>query len=158
MALHPRFDSRGIRTETHELGEEISTSNLKDVPMNTVELSKIRKSYDDFVAVDNLSLTLQLGEIYGLLGPNGAGKTSTLRMMIGITVPDSGVVSLFGEPLRRAHVERIGYLPEERGLYKKMKVLDQLVFLGELKGLSGHDAAQRAQQWSERLGLKGYNS
>jgi ABC-2 type transport system ATP-binding protein len=123
------------------------------VPVNSVELSKIRKCYDDFVAVDSLSLVIRPGEVYGLLGPNGAGKTSTLRMMIGITVPDSGVVSLFGEPLRRAHVQRLGYLPEERGLYKKMKVLDQLVFLGQLKGLSGHDAAQRAQQWCERLGL-----
>ncbi|MFZ0818204.1 MAG: ATP-binding cassette domain-containing protein [Candidatus Sulfotelmatobacter sp.] len=122
--------------------------------MNTVELNKIRKSYDEFVAVDDLSLIIQPGEVYGLLGPNGAGKTSTLRMMIGITFPDSGVVSLFGEPLRREHMQRLGYLPEERGLYKKMKVLDQLVFLGQLKGLSGHDAARRSLQWCERLGLK----
>ncbi len=122
--------------------------------MNTVELNKIRKSYDEFVAVDDLSLVIRPGEVYGLLGPNGAGKTSTLRMMIGITVPDSGSVSMFGEPLRRAHAQRLGYLPEERGLYKKMKLLDQLVFLGALKGLSAHDAAQRAQQWCERLGLK----
>ncbi len=121
--------------------------------MNTVELNKIRKSYDDFVAVDDLSLTIRPGEVYGLLGPNGAGKTSTLRMMIGITVPDSGMVTLFGEPLRRAHAQRLGYLPEERGLYKKMKVLDQLVFLGQLKGMSAHDATQRAQQWCERLSL-----
>ena len=123
------------------------------MPLNTVELNKIRKSYDDFVAVDDLSLTIRPGEVYGLLGPNGAGKTSTLRMMIGITVPDSGMVTLFGEPLRRAHAQRLGYLPEERGLYKKMKVLDQLVFLGQLKGMSAHDATQRAQQWCERLSL-----
>ena len=122
--------------------------------MNTIELNKVRKSYDEFVAVDDLSLVIRPGEVYGLLGPNGAGKTSTLRMMIGITVPDSGTVSMFGEPLRRAHVERLGYLPEERGLYKKMKVLEQLVFLGELKGLSARDALQRSQQWCERLGLK----
>lgn len=122
--------------------------------MNTIELNKVRKSYDEFVAVDDLSLVIHPGEVYGLLGPNGAGKTSTLRMMIGITVPDSGTVSMFGEPLRRAHVERLGYLPEERGLYKKMKVLEQLVFLGELKGLSARDALQRSQQWCERLGLK----
>jgi ABC-2 type transport system ATP-binding protein len=122
--------------------------------VNTVELNKIRKSYDEFVAVDDLSLTIQPGEVYGLLGPNGAGKTSTLRMMIGITVPDSGVVSLFGEPLRREHMQQLGYLPEERGLYRKMKVLDQLVFLGELKGLSAHEAKQRSLQWCERLGLK----
>ena len=122
--------------------------------MNTVELNKICKNYDEFVAVDHLSLVIQPGEVYGLLGPNGAGKTSTLRMMIGITVPDSGVVSMFGEPFRRAHMQRLGYLPEERGLYKKMKVLEQLVFLGQLKGMSGHDATQKAQQWCERLGLK----
>jgi len=128
--------------------------HLEDFRVNTLELNKIRKSYDEFVAVDDLSLVIRPGEVYGLLGPNGAGKTSTLRMMIGITVPDSGAVSMFGEPLRRAHTQRLGYLPEERGLYKKMKVLDQLVFLGELKGLSGHDATQRAQQWCERLGLK----
>jgi ABC-2 type transport system ATP-binding protein len=83
--------------------------------VNTVELNKIRKSYDEFVAVDDLSLVIRPGEVYGLLGPNGAGKTSTLRMMIGITVPDSGMVSMFGEPLRREHTQRLGYLPEERG-------------------------------------------
>jgi ABC-2 type transport system ATP-binding protein len=124
------------------------------MPVNTVELNKIRKSYDEFVAVDDLSLVIRPGEVYGLLGPNGAGKTSTLRMMIGITIPDSGVVSMFGEPLRRSHMQQLGYLPEERGLYKKMKLLDQLVFLGQLKGLSSHDAAQRSMQWCERLGLK----
>ena len=122
--------------------------------MNTVELNKFRKSYDEFVAVDDLSLVIRPGEVFGLLGPNGAGKTSTLRMMIGITIPDSGVVSMFGEPLRRSHMQQLGYLPEERGLYKKMKLLDQLVFLGQLKGLSSHDAQQRSMQWCERLGLK----
>ena len=125
-----------------------------EVALNTVELNKVRKSYEEFVAVDDLSLVIRPGEVYGLLGPNGAGKTSTLRMMIGITVPDSGTVSMFGEPLRRDHAERLGYLPEERGLYKKMKVLEQLIFLGELKGLSARDARQRSQQWCERLGLK----
>ena len=92
--------------------------------VNTVELANVRKNYDDFAAVDNLSLRIQPGRIYGLLGPNGAGKTSTLRMIIGIIVPDSGRISIFGEPLQRAHMDRVGYLPEERGLYRKMKVLD----------------------------------
>jgi ABC-2 type transport system ATP-binding protein len=124
------------------------------LPLNTVELNKIRKCYDEFVAVDDFSLIIQPGEVYGLLGPNGAGKTSTLRMMIGITIPDSGVVSLFGEPFRRSHTQQLGYLPEERGLYKKMKVLDQLVFLGQLKGLSAQEASRRSLQWCERLGLK----
>ncbi|MGD0823930.1 MAG: ATP-binding cassette domain-containing protein [Terriglobales bacterium] len=119
----------------------------------TIELQGVSKSYDKFVAVDNLSLAISPGKIYGLLGPNGAGKTSTLRMMIGIIVPDSGHVSIFGEPLERAHMDRVGYLPEERGLYKKMKVLDHLVFLAQLKGLSAHEASTRARSWCERFEL-----
>jgi len=120
---------------------------------STVELSAVRKSYGDFVAVDDLSLRIKPGGIYGLIGPNGAGKTSTLRMIIGIIVPDSGQVSVFGEPLRRAHTDQFGYLPEERGLYKKMKVLEQLVFLGQLKGLTSTEAAARARSWCERFEL-----
>jgi len=122
-------------------------------PANSVVLSSVSKSYDDFVAVDDLSLRIQPGKIYGLLGPNGAGKTSTLRMMIGIIAPDSGSISVFGEPLRRAHMKRIGYLPEERGLYRKMKLLDHLAFLARLKGLAGREALTRARHWCERLGL-----
>jgi ABC-2 type transport system ATP-binding protein len=120
---------------------------------DTVELAGVRKSYDDFVAVDDLSFRIKPGRIYGLLGPNGAGKTSTLRMMIGIIVPDSGRISIFGEPLERAHMDRVGYLPEERGLYKKMKVLPHLVFLAQLKGLTGGEASRRAHRWCERLDL-----
>src|SRR3990172_7836996 len=108
--------------------------------MHAVQLDKVRKTYDHFVAVDDLSFTIAQGAIYGLLGPNGAGKTSTLRMMIGITAPDSGTVSLFGEAFRRQHLRRVGYLPEERGLYKKMKVLEHLVFLAELHGLAAGEA------------------
>jgi len=119
--------------------------------MHAVQLDKVRKTYDHFVAVDDLSFTIAPGAIYGLLGPNGAGKTSTLRMMIGITAPDSGTVNLFGEPFRRAHLRRVGYLPEERGLYKKMKVLEQLVFLAELHGLAAAEAKRRTLAWSERL-------
>jgi ABC-2 type transport system ATP-binding protein len=120
---------------------------------NTVELDNVCKSYDHFVAVDALSVKIRAGSVYGLLGPNGAGKTSTLRMMIGITVPDSGAIRLFGEPFRRQHLSRIGYLPEERGLYKRMKLLDQLVFLAELKGVSAAEAARKATSWCERLDL-----
>ena len=123
------------------------------MPDPTVQLDKVRKSYDHFVAVDDLSLQIVPGSVYGLLGPNGAGKTSSLRMIIGITAPDSGQVRLFGGPFRREHLRRVGYLPEERGLYKKMKVLEQLVFLGEIRGLSARDAAARARQWCERLDL-----
>src|ERR1700759_992702 len=121
--------------------------------MNTVELVSLQKAYGDFVAVNRLSLSIRAGEIYGLLGPNGAGKTSTIRMMIGITYPDSGEVSMFGEPFRREHLKRVGYLPEERGMYRKMKLLDHLTFFGELKGVSTLEARRRATQWCERLGL-----
>src|ERR1700761_8760687 len=102
--------------------------------MSIVRLHKIRKAYDTKVAVEGLSLSIQPGTMFGLLGPNGSGKSSSIRMMIGITRPDSGTVSLFGQPFTRAALHRIGYLPEERGLYKKMRVLDQLVFLGRLHG------------------------
>jgi ABC-2 type transport system ATP-binding protein len=120
---------------------------------NTVELENVCKSYDRFVAVDALSLQIRAGSVYGLLGPNGAGKTSTIRMMIGITVPDVGSIRLFGEPFRRGQLARVGYLPEERGLYKRMKLLDQLVFLAELKGVPATEAARKATFWCERLEL-----
>ena len=116
-----------------------------------LELISVRKAYRQFVAVQDLSLAIAPGTIFGLLGPNGAGKTSTLRMMIGITRPDSGEVRLFGEPYRRQHLDRIGYLPEERGLYKRMKVGEHLALLGELRGLSTAESKHRAEQWCERL-------
>jgi ABC-2 type transport system ATP-binding protein len=120
---------------------------------NTLELRHVTKRYDKFVAVDDLSLVIEKGSVFGLLGPNGAGKTSTIRMMMGITMPDSGEVIVFGERYRRAHLDRIGYLPEERGLYKKMKIVEQLVFLAELKGVPAAEANRRARQWCERLEL-----
>jgi ABC-2 type transport system ATP-binding protein len=119
--------------------------------MPTIELNKVRKTYDHFVAVDDLSFKIEEGAVFGLLGPNGAGKTSTIRMMIGITVPDSGQISMFGKPFVRKDLQRVGYLPEERGLYKKMKILDQLIFLGQLHGLDAGLARQRAVAWSEKL-------
>jgi len=119
--------------------------------MAIVELNNVRKVYDEKVAVHGLSLKIEPGTVYGLLGPNGSGKTSTIRMMIGITVPDSGTVSLFGQPFTRDSLKRVGYLPEERGLYKKMNVLDQLTFLGELHRLSAATARSRAIRWCERL-------
>jgi len=123
---------------------------------STVELSAVRKCYDDFVAVDNISFSIQPGKIYGLLGPNGAGKTSTLRMIIGIIVPDSGQITVFGEPLTRQHKDRFGYLPEERGLYKKMKVLEHVLFLAQLKGLSAPEALKRARTWFDRFELSAW--
>ena len=123
--------------------------------MHTVELQQVRKSYDKFVAVKDLSLSIAQGSIFGLLGPNGAGKTSTIRMMIGITVPDSGSVRMFGAPFHRDHLKRVGYLPETSGLYKKMKVSEQLVLFGQLRGLSAADAAARAKKWCERMEIAG---
>jgi ABC-2 type transport system ATP-binding protein len=119
--------------------------------MPIVELDHIRKAYDTKIAVEGLSLTIQPGTMFGLLGPNGSGKSSSIRMMIGITRPDSGTVRLFDKPFHRDALKRIGYLPEERGLYKKMKVLDQLVFLGQLHGLTGSLATERAKAWCERM-------
>ena len=119
--------------------------------MPVVELAGVTKAYESKVAVNNLSLQIEAGQMFGLLGPNGAGKTSSIRMMMGITMPDSGVVSLFGKPYERKSLERVGYLPEERGLYKKMKVLDQLVFFGQLHGLSPEEARKRATDWAQRM-------
>jgi ABC-2 type transport system ATP-binding protein len=116
-----------------------------------VELDHISKSYENKIAVKDLSLQIDSGTMFGLLGPNGAGKTSSIRMMVGITMPDSGKVNLLGKPFTRENLKQIGYLPEERGLYKKMKVMDQLIFMGELRGLDKTIAAKRAHDWCERL-------
>src|SRR6202789_951641 len=121
--------------------------------MSIVELQHVRKAYDTKIAVADLSFTIEPGTMFGLLGPNGSGKTSSIRMMIGITVPDSGEVSLFGEPFKRKNLHRVGYLPEERGLYKKMKVIDQLIFLGQLHGLDATTATKRAHVWCERMDI-----
>ena len=119
--------------------------------MPVVELAGVTKAYESKVAVRELSLSIEAGQMFGLLGPNGAGKTSSIRMMMGITMPDSGRISLFGKPFERDSLERVGYLPEERGLYKKMKVQDQLVFFGELHGLTASEARKRAIDWAKRL-------
>jgi ABC-2 type transport system ATP-binding protein len=121
--------------------------------MPVVDLDRISKSYSSKVAVRELSLRIEPGTMFGLLGPNGAGKTSTIRMIVGMTLPDSGTVRLFDEPFRRDHLRRVGYLPEERGLYKRMKVIDQLVFMGQLHGLDRVIAAARARQWCERMDI-----
>lgn len=121
--------------------------------MPVVELAGVTKAYESKVAVRDLSLSIEAGQMFGLLGPNGAGKTSSIRMMMGITMPDSGAVKLFERPFERASLERVGYLPEERGLYKKMKVLEQLVFFGQLHGLTAGDAEKRATAWAKRLDI-----
>ena len=119
--------------------------------MPIVELHNIRKVYDTKLAVEGLSLSIEPGTMFGLLGPNGSGKTSSIRMMIGMTVPDSGTVKLFDQPFSRTLLNRVGYLPEERGLYKKMKVLNQLTFLGQLHGLGEAESRKRSLAWCERL-------
>lgn len=118
-----------------------------------LQLLNASKNYDEFRAVDDLSLSIEQGSVFGLLGPNGAGKTSSIRMMIGITAPDTGEVRLFDQPFCRELLARVGYLPEERGLYKRMKLLDQLVLFGELKGVVREQAKQRSMYWLERLEL-----
>jgi ABC-2 type transport system ATP-binding protein len=118
-----------------------------------LELRNVRKAYGDFVAVDGVSMTVPAGSIYGLLGPNGAGKTSTIRMIMNITAPDSGEVVVFGHPRTSDDLRRIGYLPEERGLYRKMTVMDQLVFLGEIRGLRGPALISDIYRWLERVDL-----
>lgn len=121
--------------------------------MNALTVNAVTKSFGDFKAVNDLSLEVRRGAVYGLLGPNGAGKTTTIRMSMGIILPDSGSISVFGRSLTESSKEKIGYLPEERGLYRKMKVADILRFLCEIKGVSRRDARKRAEYWLERLGL-----
>ena len=118
-----------------------------------LELRNVRKAYGDFVAVEDVSMSVPAGSIYGLLGPNGAGKTTTIRMIMNIVPQDSGEVSVFGHPRAAADLQRIGYLPEERGLYRKMTVLDQLVFLGEIHGLKRPKLLPDIERWLERVDL-----
>lgn len=121
--------------------------------MDFIEVSDVVKQYSGHLALDHVSVRVPQGCIYGLLGPNGAGKTTLIRIINMITRPDSGQVLLDGKPLEPADVARIGYLPEERGLYKKMKVADEIVYLARLKGLDKATAVQRTRQWLERFGL-----
>src|ERR1044071_8413310 len=121
-----------------------------------VVVDRVTKRFAGHTAVDELSLSVSAGIIYGLLGPNGAGKTTTLRMIMDIYEPDSGSIRLFDQVGGgRTHSARIGYLPEERGLYPRMRVLDVLVFLAEAKGVSRRAARVKALEWLERLGVAG---
>src|SRR5216117_4097082 len=106
-------------------------------------LEHVTKSFGEFTAVSDLSLEVKPGRVFGLIGPNGAGKTTTIRMIVNITAPDTGTINLFGQSMTTALQDRIGYLPEERGLYKKMKVGEQLRFFAELKNVTGNEADTR---------------
>lgn len=121
--------------------------------MTALRVENITKTYDSFKAVDNISFSIQEGRLFGLLGPNGAGKTTTMRMIMNIIIPDSGKIFLFDETFTEKHKDVIGYLPEERGLYPKMTLIDHLQFLGELKGLSSTEAKRISMQWLERFNL-----
>lgn len=118
-----------------------------------LEIKNITKQYANHRALDDVSLTIPSGKIFGLLGPNGAGKTSLIRIINQITAPDSGEILFDGQILSPHHIENIGYLPEERGLYKKMQVGEQMIYLAQLKGLSKHDAKQRLNYWFEKLNI-----
>jgi ABC-2 type transport system ATP-binding protein len=122
--------------------------------MNVIEIENVTKTFGEVKAVDRVSLNVPQGSIYGFIGPNGSGKTTTLRMIMNIFYPDSGTIRVFGQALRGAASERIGYLPEERGLYKKMKVRDLLRFYGELK--SGRKVNKEVDEWLERLDLSAW--
>ena len=134
---------------------EIGRSGLSLPPVGQplLTLRNVCKSYGEKMAVDHVHLDIPRGSIYGFLGPNGAGKTTTIRSIMNIILPDSGEIKLAGQDLNADLRERIGYLPEERGLYRKMKCLDQLAYLGQLKGLGRKEAMSRADDWLQRLGL-----
>lgn len=119
-----------------------------------LSIQHVTKSYSEHKALDDLSLDVPRGSVYGLLGPNGAGKTTLLRIINRITLPDSGVVLLDGKPLTESDIFNIGYMPEERGLYKKMRVGDQAIFFARLKGLERREAERRLREWFERLDIK----
>lgn len=122
--------------------------------MNILKLENVSKAYDKHVAVDQVSFEIPKGCIFGLLGPNGAGKTSIIRIITTITRADSGIVYLNGEKLGGKHPSQIGYMPEERGLYKKMKVGDHLMYLGQLKGLSKKATKEQIDYWFEKFGIE----
>ena len=121
---------------------------------SAIELTEVSKAFGRFQAVDRLSFRVPAGTLFGLLGPNGAGKTTTIRMIMNITAPDSGRIEVLGKPMDRETQNRIGYLPEERGLYRKMKVIDQLLFLSDIKGVSRETARKRAADWLDKMELR----
>jgi ABC-2 type transport system ATP-binding protein len=133
------------------------TKITKTYSMSAIlEVQNVIKQYGDYTALNDVSLTIPKGSIYGLLGPNGAGKTSLIRIINQITIPDSGRVIFDGEPLAPHHVSAIGYLPEERGLYKTMKVGEQCLYLAQLKGLSHQEAKKQLKYWFEKFEIESW--
>lgn len=126
--------------------------------MNLVKIENISKSFQGKYALDNVSLEIKKGEIFGLLGPNGAGKTTLIRIINQIIQADSGQIYFDNEPLKQRHLESIGYLPEERGLYRSMKVLDHLIFLGQLRGLKKNDALKTSELWLEKMEISSWKN
>ncbi|CAG5069556.1 Vitamin B12 import ATP-binding protein BtuD [Dyadobacter sp. CECT 9623] len=122
--------------------------------MNIIEVRNVTKEYSNHIALDDVSISIPRGQIFGLLGPNGAGKTSLIRIINQITGPDKGEILFDGQRLNDSHISRIGYLPEERGLYKKMKVGDQLLYLAQLKGLSQKEALEKLKVWFVKFDIK----
>ena len=121
--------------------------------MNIIEINHVIKEFENKKALDSISLNVSEGRIFGLLGPNGAGKTTLLRIINQITAPDKGDILFCGERFKRQHIQNIGYLPEERGLYKSMKVGEQCLYLAQLKGLSKNDAKQKIYHWFKKLDM-----
>ena len=124
--------------------------------MAIVEIKNVSKNFGQKVALDDVSLEIPEGKIFGLLGPNGAGKTTLIRIINRITIPSSGQVFFQGHPITQDDVEKIGYMPEERGLYKKMKVGDQAMYFAQLKGMSKTDAQNALKEWFERFGIQSW--
>jgi ABC-2 type transport system ATP-binding protein len=126
--------------------------------LNAAEVSKVSKSFGEVEAVKDVSFVVDSGEVFGLIGPNGAGKTTVIRMLMEIIKPDSGEIRIFGEPLQESTKNKIGYLPEERGLYRKLTVSESLSYLAALKGASLSDTRARAKELLERTGMLPYQS
>lgn len=126
--------------------------------MDLLRTEQLRKQYGDFTALNGLDLQIEAGSIFGLLGPNGAGKTTLIRMINQITMPDSGSIYFQEEPLRRRHIEQIGYLPEERGLYPKMRVAEQIIYLARLKGMDKEQAESACADWLQRFQLEDWRN
>ncbi|MFM9028489.1 MAG: ABC transporter ATP-binding protein, partial [Bacteroidota bacterium] len=124
--------------------------------MDIIDIRQVSKRYSNHLALDRVSFSIPQGSVFGLLGPNGAGKTSLIRILTRITAPDSGEVFFNGHPLADTHMLDMGYLPEERGLYKKMQVGEQALYLARLKGLSRHDALQRLKYWFEKFEIQSW--